>query len=96
MTSNCRGEAFPGELNLMYDLPQNVQEDVCMEGYGALLREIPFLAHTTEYLRQISVSTSIYNFSRGDIVCYDGEMGQEMYIVRKGLVEVCIFNTWYN
>lgn len=73
----------------MHDMPQTVQEDVSMEAWSSMVNNIPFFTHTDpSFLRRVSLTTSTYMFAPGDIVLYTGDMGREMYCVRKGHVEV--------
>ncbi len=44
----------------------------------------------TSFLRDVSLTASTYMFAPGDIVLYSGDMGMEMYCIRKGYVEVCV------
>ena len=84
-----RGEAVPGGESLMFDMPQSVQEDVSMEECSELLNNVPIFQHADKsFLRQVSLTTSTYLFAPGDIVLYSGDMGREMYCIRKGYVEV--------
>lgn len=85
----CSGEKHPGGDSLLHELPQSVQEDVCMKGYGDLLVHVPFFANTElSFLKQLSVDLSLYLFAPGDIVIYSGDMGRDMYLIRKGYAEV--------
>ena len=84
-----RGEAVPGGLRLMHDMPRNIQQDVSMEETATLLSNAPFFQHVdASFLRSLSLVTSTYLFSPADIVLYSGDMGREMYFIRKGYVEV--------
>jgi len=85
----CRGEAIPGGQHLMHDMPQSVREDMSMEAWSSMASNVPFLTHVdSSFLRRLSLSTSTYMFAPGDIVLYAGDMGREMYSIRKGYVEV--------
>ena len=87
--SGIRGEALPGEDRLLHRLPQSLQQDVSMEECSDILSSIPFFAHTDVcFLRQLSHTTVTYMFSPGDVVIYHGDMGREMYCVRRGYLEV--------
>lgn len=87
--SAIRGEALPGEDHLLHRLPQSLQQDVSMEECSDILSSIPFFTHTdVGFLRQLSHATVTYMFSPGDVVLYHGDMGREMYCVRRGYLEV--------
>lgn len=75
----------------MCDMPRNVREDVSMEESSELLSNVPMFEHTDNtFLRQVSLTTSTFLFAPGDIVLYSGDMGREMYCIRKGYVEVSL------
>ena len=75
---------------MFHDMPQTTREEVCLRGYGPLLSRIPFLSGINQsFLKELSTNISIYLFSPGDIILYGGDIGREMYSVRKGYVEVC-------
>jgi signal-transduction protein with cAMP-binding, CBS, and nucleotidyltransferase domain len=70
-------------------MPQSVREDVSMEECADLLGNIPFFTHVDNaFLREVSLTTSIYLFAPGDMILYSGDMGREMYCIRKGYTEV--------
>ena len=65
-----------------------------MKGYGALLAGVPVFANAEPaFLRQLSVGVSLYLFAPGDIIIYDRDMGRDMYLIRKGYVEV-MWSIW--
>ncbi len=87
--SDCRGETVPGEDGLMHDLPRSVREDVSMEECSMLLDNIPvFRQSDPSFLRQVSLSMSACVFAPRDIVLYSGDIGQEIYCIEKGYLEV--------
>ena len=80
---------MPGGQSLIHDMPQSVREDVGMEECADLLENIPFFKHIdTTFLREVSLTTSVYLFAPGDMILYSGDMGREMYCIRRGYVEV--------
>ena len=84
-----RGEALPGEDHLLKDLPQGLQEDVGMEEFFPLLSNVKFFKNTdTAFLRQLTLYTHTHLFAPGDMIVYYGDIGTEMYCIRKGYVEV--------
>lgn len=85
----CSGETYPGGGSLLLDMPKYIQEEVSMNGYGSLLTKVPFFAETSmRFLKEVSLTTSIYHFAPGEIILYRGDMGRNLYCVRKGHVEV--------
>ena len=92
IVTNCRGETVPGGQSLIHDMPQSVREDVSMEECADLLSNIPFFKHVDDsFLREVSLTTSVYLFAPGDMILYSGDMGREMYCIRKGYIEVSSF-----
>lgn len=92
LVTNCRGETVPGGQSLIHDMPQSVREDVSMEECANLLSNIPFFKHVDDsFLREVSLTTSVYLFAPGDMILYSGDMGREMYCIRKGYIEVSSF-----
>ena len=70
-------------------MPQSVREDVSMEECADLLSNIPLFKHVDDtFLREVSLTTSVYLFAPGDMILYSGDMGREMYCIRKGHIEV--------
>lgn len=91
--NNYRGETVPGGQSLLHDMPQSVREDVSMEECADLLNNIPFFKHVdNSFLREVSLTTSVYLFAPGDMILYSGDMGREMYCIRKGYVEVSLLH----
>jgi CRP-like cAMP-binding protein len=85
----CSDETHPGGDSLFQELPQTVQEDVCMKGYGAMFTKVPILAQAEpSFLRQLSVRVALYLHSPGDMIIYKGDLGMDLFIIRKGFVEV--------
>ncbi|CAH3024940.1 unnamed protein product, partial [Porites evermanni] len=84
-----RGEAIPGGKRLIEDMPLTLQQDVTYEESKNVLERVPIFMETDAgFLRQLSLKTTSYLFSPGDYIVYAGDMGREMYCVRRGLVEV--------
>ena len=83
------GTCYPGGDSIFQDMPPTTRREVCLRGYGPLLAKVPFLSGiSTAFLRELSVSASLYLFAPGDIIVYRGDMGRDMYCIRKGYVEV--------
>ena len=51
--------------------------------------QVPLFKDTDDkFLRELSLKAQLYVFSPGDTIIYAGDMGREMYIIRKGICEV--------
>ncbi|XP_058949071.2 uncharacterized protein [Pocillopora verrucosa] len=84
-----RGEATPGGRRLIEDMPLSLQMDVTYEETKDYLEKVPIFMETDAiFLRELSLKVTSYLFSPGDYIVYAGDMGREMYCVRRGLVEV--------
>ena len=46
-----------------------------------------------EFFRLLAMNADSYVFCPGDFIVYAGDIGQEMYCVRRGIVEVRIHGT---
>ena len=76
----------------MHDMPLNTQEEISHQECADLLADAPFFENTDpSFLRQVSLASQTYCFAAGDIVLYAGDMGKEMYFVKKGYVEVSVY-----
>ncbi|XP_074616516.1 uncharacterized protein LOC141875947 [Acropora palmata] len=84
-----RGEAIPRVKSLIEDMPLILQQDVSYEQTKDVLEKVPIFMETDEnFMRQLSLKAISYIFSPGDCIIYAGDMGREMYCVRRGLVEI--------
>ena len=43
------------------------------------------------FLRALCMKTKQYEYSKGDVIVYAGEMGKEMYMIRRGCCDVSAF-----
>ena len=74
---------------VMFDLPLPLQESMASEIQEDIIRSMPLLSHTDpRYLKQLCLNTITYTYSPGEIIIYAGDMGKEMYFLRRGTVEV--------
>ena len=88
-TPFCRGEYIPGGQFLMHDMPRILMEEVKMAECYEMWDNVPFLCDLDpHFLRCLALKTSAYLFAPGDYILYYGDMGKEMYCIRKGNVEV--------
>ncbi|XP_068721896.1 uncharacterized protein [Montipora capricornis] len=84
-----RGEAIPGVKSLIGDMPLILQQDVTYEQAKDALEKVPIFMETdANFMRQLSSKVISYIFSPGDCIIYAGDMGREMYCIRRGLVDV--------
>ena len=73
----------------MNDMPRTLQEDVKMAECKSNMDSVKFLQGADmDFLRCLALQTSSYLFAPGDYILYYGDMGREMYCVRRGYVEV--------
>lgn len=84
-----RGEAIPGAQLLMGDIPNRLQQDVSFEELNEIICKVPIFMNTDiSFIKQLSAKLITYVFIPGDMIVYSGDVGREMYIMRRGLVEV--------
>lgn len=84
-----RGEAIPGCQLLMGDMPHRLQQDVSFEEMEGIISMVTLFQKTDEYFMKLLSSKLItYLLMPGDMIVYRGDVGREMYIIRRGLVEV--------
>ncbi|XP_070566365.1 uncharacterized protein [Ptychodera flava] len=84
-----RGETMPGGQRLMHDMPITLQQDIAFEDAQATLGNVPlFKDCDPSFIRMLSLKTHAYLFTPGDIIVYQGDMGREMYFIRRGTCEV--------
>ena len=73
----------------MHDMPRILMEEVKMAECQKMWDNVPFLCDLDpKFLRCLALKTSAYLFAPGDYILYYGDMGREMYCIRKGNVEV--------
>jgi len=84
-----QGQAIPGAELLMGDLPLRLQEEVAFEEMQKIITKVPIFMDTdASFLRQLTAKLITYVFMPGDTIVYKADVGREMYIMRRGLVEV--------
>ncbi|CAH1786243.1 unnamed protein product [Owenia fusiformis] len=84
-----RGEYIPGHESIMHDMPVSLQQDIAVEDAMSTLGKIPLFLDTDEtFMRRLSLKAHVYTFSPDDIVVYAGDMGREIYCVRRGTLEI--------
>ena len=84
-----RGQAIPGEEGLIDDLPKILHDDVMFKRCGALLSSVRFFRDLyPSEINQLAYSVYFYRFAPGDVIVYSGDVGRELFCVRRGHVEV--------
>ena len=78
-----------GQEHVMFDLPLPFQESMASEIQEDIIRALPIFARTDpNYMKRLCLNTITYAYSPGEIIIYAGDMGKEMYFIRRGSVEV--------
>ncbi|KAI6654629.1 hypothetical protein LOD99_1024 [Oopsacas minuta] len=78
-----------GQEHVMFDLPLPLQENMASEIQEDIIRAMPLFAHTDpNYLKRLCLNTITYTYCPGEFIIYAGDMGKEMYFLRRGTVEV--------
>ncbi|XP_022094111.1 uncharacterized protein LOC110981133 isoform X3 [Acanthaster planci] len=84
-----RGEVMPGGVRLMHDMPIQLQQEIAFEDAQETLGQVPlFKDCDAAFLRMLALKTHAYLFTPGDMIVYEGDMGREMYFIRRGTCEV--------
>ncbi|XP_033108885.1 uncharacterized protein LOC117110323 isoform X2 [Anneissia japonica] len=84
-----RGEAMPGGELLMHDMPIRLQQDVAYEDARNTIGQVPLFQDCDEaFVRMLALKTHTYLFTPGDVIVYEGDMGREMYFIRRGTCEI--------
>ena len=83
------GEAIPECQQLMPEMPNWLQLEVSYEEMHKILEQVPIFRYMDEYLlRRLSSNLVTYVLVPGSVVVYRNDVGREMYMIRRGLVEV--------
>eukprot|EP00118_Oscarella_pearsei_P012897 m.98493 g.98493 ORF g.98493 m.98493 type:complete len:2159 (+) comp36987_c0_seq18:234-6710(+) len=84
-----RGLAVPGTQRLMFDIPVSLQHDVAHQETKWCFEKVPLFQECEEsFLKELALVTHSYMYSPGEYVVYAGDIGREMYLVKRGIVEV--------
>ncbi|XP_071795542.1 uncharacterized protein [Asterias amurensis] len=84
-----RGEVIPGGERLMHDMPIQLQQEIAYEDAQETLGQVPlFKDCDAAFLRMLALKTHGYLFTPGDMIVYEGDMGREMYFIRRGTCEI--------
>lgn len=83
-----RGEGY-STAELLHELPENLRDEVILNELGGILQNVPFFEGTeTGFLKKLTKIVSSNLHCPGDFVYHAGDLGEEMYFVRKGFVEI--------
>ena len=78
-----------GQEHVMFDLPLPLQEIMASEIQEEIIKAMPLFAKTDpNFLKRLCLNTITYTYCPGEVIIYAGDMGKEMYFLRRGTVEV--------
>ena len=82
-----------GEANyiavLLSNLPESLREEVLLSDLQETIENIPWFTKADPgFLKKLASNMTLYQYSPGDFIMYHGDIYNEMYCVRKGIVEV--------
>lgn len=84
----CRGEANYIAM-LLSNLPESLREEVLLADLQETIENIPWFSKAEpSFLKKLASNMTLYQYSPGDFIMYHGDIYNEMYCVRKGIVEV--------
>lgn len=77
------------ESDVLNDLPQNLKVDVALFLNRDIIQKVPIFKEANEHLiRQIVMALKPIIYLPGDYIFRQGDMGEEMYFISRGAVEV--------
>lgn len=77
------------EQEVMADMPKTLQENLATEIKESVIRKIPLFSDAdSTYMRKLCRNTCLFNYSPGEIIIYAGDIGREMYFIRRGTIEI--------
>ena len=83
-----RGEGY-STSELLRELPDNIRDEVILNELGGILQNVPFFEGTDKgFLKKVTKIASSNLHCPGDFVYHSGDLGEEMYFVRRGCVEI--------
>ena len=83
----CRGEGY-STSELLDELPERLMDEVIFNELGEIVQNIPLFEGTgTTFLKKL-LKIVVTNFHcPGDFIFRTGDLGEELYLVKKGYVE---------
>ena len=83
-----RGEGY-STSELLHELPENLKDEVVLNELGGILQNVPFFEGIGDnFLKKVTKIVSSNLHCPGDFVYHAGDLGEEMYFVRRGFVEI--------
>ncbi|MDF1664368.1 MAG: ion transporter, partial [Planctomycetota bacterium] len=77
------------ESSIIDDLPPSLQAELLLFINRGIIEKVPIFVNVGEdFIREIAVALKAVVFSPGDLIVRRGEMGDEMYFINRGIVEV--------
>lgn len=77
------------EAGILADLPQSIRLQIAQELHADIIAKVPLFAGATPSLiRDIVLHLEPTVFTPGDFIIQQGDMGEEMYFINRGSVEV--------
>lgn len=82
-------ESVDDSKNLEH-LPEKLRAEICIHVHLKTLRQVKIFSDCEPgVLVELVLKLKLQVFSPGDYVCRKGDIGKEMYIIKKGKLEVC-------
>ena len=83
-----RGEGY-STSELLRELPENLRDEVLLDELGGILQNVPFFEGANMgFLKKVVKIVSSNLHCPGDFVYHAGDLGEEMYFMRRGFVEI--------
>ncbi|XP_074659484.1 uncharacterized protein LOC141912168 [Tubulanus polymorphus] len=84
-----KGQYIPGGTSLMYDIPVKLQMDIANEEILPILGKVSMFEECDEeFLQMLALHCKSYLFMPHDIIVYSGDVGRELYCIRRGTCRV--------
>ena len=82
-------KSFADDSNLLTMLPDSLRMEIQVHVHLETLRRVSIFADCERgFLRRLVLQLRQEHFGVGDFVCYQGDVGREMYIVKSGILQV--------
>jgi len=83
----CRGEGY-STSELLNELPEKLKDEVIFNELGEIVQNIPLFEGTgVAFLKKLLKSVVTNFHCPGDFIFRTGDLGEELYLVKKGFVE---------
>jgi CRP-like cAMP-binding protein len=78
-------------MEMIKDLPSRLRSQVAMQMNGDILKKVPlFVGAEHAFLHELAQRLEEEIFAPGDVICEEGEEGDEMFFVSRGSVEIVL------